>query len=64
MAYAEIHEYTNDNVTALDDEGELLRGFYFRIVDDEGHLKMMMGPYNSAKEAEIASTTAWDKGDF
>ena len=63
MPHAEIHEFTHDNVTVFDDDGDPLRGFYFVIVDESGP-KMMMGPYNSAVEAELASTTAWDKGDY
>lgn len=64
MAHAEIHEFTSANVSVFDDFGDPLLGFYFVIVDDDEQPKMMMGPYGSAQEAELASVTAWEIGDF
>lgn len=64
MAYAEIHEFTHENCIYFDDEGELLLGFYFIIVDDLNIPKSMMGPFASSDEAEKASNRAWERNDY
>lgn len=56
---ANIHYYPVTNTLHCDDEDDPLYGYYYEITPGE-----LMGPYSSAKEAELACHVAWQTNDY
>lgn len=67
-AKGNIHHFFANPITGettKDEDGEPYLGFYFELVSLQGEIiSPLMGPYNTADEAEIACKTAWEKGDY
>ena len=60
---ANIHHFTSDPKKGeifIDDDGEPLHGYYYEIKGADGvPLHDIVGPYNSAADAEQAAINAW-----
>ena len=64
-AHANIHHFvyepTNGQVY-YDEHGEPLDGFYYEIIDAEGHaIAPLFGPYANRDEVEAACKREWDR---
>lgn len=65
---ANIHHFfphPETGVLNCDEDGDVYLGFYFQITDLNGEpISHLMGPYNSAEEAETACKLAWETDDY
>lgn len=61
---ANIHHYDGSDLSKIDDEGDTLIGFYYQFLNKlDVPVGVLMGPYNSATEAEQACQSAFNRGD-
>jgi hypothetical protein len=55
--YGQVHHFNWDHI---DEDGELMYGFYWEILDADAHiLSPLMGPYSTYLEAATACQAAW-----
>jgi hypothetical protein len=58
--YAQIHHYSEENLTDFDDDGDLRLGWYFQFFDsDDKPTSNLYGPYSTNAECEKACVDEW-----
>lgn len=65
---AEIHHFfphPDTGKLTYDEDGDPYLGYYWQLLNRQNEpISLLMGPYNTAAEAEVACKHAWQSGDY